>query len=190
MAQDKHLFDFSEYNKDHPLYDTTNKKVIGKMKDELNGAFLMEFVGLRAKMYSILYEREKTDKELKEMQKSQDEKEKVLEENKRTKMDEEIEERNQSGKSRDEKEKVIEEKKTAKGVVKAVIKSKLRHDLYTRCLFKKESQMESMNLFRTDKHQIHTVKINKTTLSAFDDKRYLLGDGIHTLAYGHWRTLT
>ena len=59
MAKDKHLFDFSGYKKDHPLYDTTNKKVIGKMKDELNGAFLKEFVGLRAKMYSILYERVK-----------------------------------------------------------------------------------------------------------------------------------
>ncbi|KAK3103044.1 hypothetical protein FSP39_016008 [Pinctada imbricata] len=193
MAKDKHLFDFSGYKKDHPLYDTTNKKVIGKMKDELNGAFLKEFVGLRAKMYSILYEREHTDEEiekLKEMQKSQDAKEIVLEEKKRTQVDEEIEELNESGKSLDEKEKVIEEKKRAKGVLKAVIESKLRHDLYTRCLFKKESQMESMNLFRTDKHQIHTVKINKTTLSAFDDKRYLLGDGIHTLAYGHWRTLT
>ena len=25
------------YPKDHPLYDTTNKKVIGKFKDEVNG---------------------------------------------------------------------------------------------------------------------------------------------------------
>ncbi|KAK3105879.1 hypothetical protein FSP39_007710 [Pinctada imbricata] len=193
MAEDKHLFDFSGYKKDHPLYDTNNKKVIGKMKDELNGAFLKEIVGLRAKMYSILYEREKTDEEMEEqkgMKKSQKEKENDGEEKKRTKEDEEIEELNQSGKSQNEKEKVIEEKNRAKGVVKAVIKSKLQHDLHTRCLFKRESQMESMNLFRTEKHQIHTVKINKTTLSTFDDKRYILAGGIHTLAYGHWRTLT
>ena len=30
----KHLFDFSNYPKDSKLLDETNKKVIGKMKDE------------------------------------------------------------------------------------------------------------------------------------------------------------
>lgn len=34
MAYDKELFDFSEYPKSHPLFRITNKKVIGKMKDE------------------------------------------------------------------------------------------------------------------------------------------------------------
>ena len=33
---DKHLFDFSEYEKESPLYNNENKKVIGKIKDELN----------------------------------------------------------------------------------------------------------------------------------------------------------
>ena len=32
---------------------------------------------------------------------------------------------------------------------------------------------------------MHTFSIDKTSLSAFDDKRYILSDGIHTLAYGH-----
>ena len=30
----KDLFDFSNYSKDSAFYDDTNKKVIGKMKDE------------------------------------------------------------------------------------------------------------------------------------------------------------
>jgi hypothetical protein len=47
-------FDFSDYPKDHPLYSSKNKKVIGKFKDETNGVAIQEFVGLRAKMYSIL----------------------------------------------------------------------------------------------------------------------------------------
>ncbi len=34
------LFDFSDYPKDHPLYSEVNKKVMGKMKDEMNGIIL------------------------------------------------------------------------------------------------------------------------------------------------------
>lgn len=39
--------------KDHPLYDPTNKKVIGKFKNECPNDKIVEFVGLRPKMYSI-----------------------------------------------------------------------------------------------------------------------------------------
>ena len=35
--KDKHLFDFSGYPKDSVYYDGLNKKVLGKIKDELNG---------------------------------------------------------------------------------------------------------------------------------------------------------
>ena len=34
MAKQKHLYDFSDYPKNHHLYDECNKKVIGKFKDE------------------------------------------------------------------------------------------------------------------------------------------------------------
>ena len=34
-------------------------------------------------------------------------------------------------------------------------------------------------------HEIGTYDINKTSLSCFDDKRYVLDDGINTLAYFH-----
>ena len=46
-------FDFSEYPKDHPNYDPTNAKVLGKFKCETNGKPIQEFVGLKAKMYGI-----------------------------------------------------------------------------------------------------------------------------------------
>ena len=48
----KDLFDFSNYLKDSKLFDETNKKVIGKMKDEFGGVIVDEFVGLKSKMYS------------------------------------------------------------------------------------------------------------------------------------------
>lgn len=137
MEQDKDKFDFSDYPSDHFLHDTTNKKVLGKMKDETTSVPMTEFVGLRPKMYSLTFG--------------------------------------------------PNEKRTAKGVSKSVIRSKLRHTSYKQCLFERQSHMETMVTFRSDKHQIHTIALNKTTLSPFDDKRYILNDGIHTLAHGHWR---
>ena len=48
---DKDKFDFGDYNKNSGFYDPMNKKVIGKMKDETKGIPIVEFVGLRSKMY-------------------------------------------------------------------------------------------------------------------------------------------
>ena len=41
---------FSKYLK---FFDETNKKVIGKMKDQFGGVIADEFVGLKSKMYSV-----------------------------------------------------------------------------------------------------------------------------------------
>ena len=46
-------YDTSDYPPEHPLHSNTNKKVLGKMKDETAGKPISEFVGLRAKMYSF-----------------------------------------------------------------------------------------------------------------------------------------
>lgn len=46
----EHL-DTSDYPKDHPLYSTVNKKVVGKFKDETNGVPISEACCLRAKLY-------------------------------------------------------------------------------------------------------------------------------------------
>ena len=57
VFRDKKLFDFSGYDKKSVYYDSSNssnKKVIGKMKDEMGGKIIAEFVGLRSKMYSIV----------------------------------------------------------------------------------------------------------------------------------------
>ena len=37
---------------------------------------------------------------------------------------------------------------------------------------------------KSKKHQLVTSESNKTSLSIFDDKRYILFDGINTLPYG------
>ena len=60
MSETKDEYDFSDYPTDHPLYDETNKKVIGKLKDECAGAPIAEYIGLRPKLYSGL----RTDEQL------------------------------------------------------------------------------------------------------------------------------
>ena len=42
-----------------------------------------------------------------------------------------------------------------------------------------------MRSIRSDHHQVSSYEINKTSLSSFDDKRYILPDGITSYAYGH-----
>ena len=67
---DKDKFDFSDYNKNSGVYHPTNKKVIGKMKDETKGIPIVEFVGLRFKMYSYVQNDEITCKKAKEILKN------------------------------------------------------------------------------------------------------------------------
>lgn len=54
MEKHINLYDTSDFPKEHYLYSTKNKKVLGKMKDECAGKPIIEYVGLRPKMYSIL----------------------------------------------------------------------------------------------------------------------------------------
>ena len=132
----KDLLDFSNFSKDSKFFDETNKKVIGKMKDEFGGVIVSEFVGLKSKMYSI----KKID-----------------------------------GK----------EHNTAKGVSIAT-----EFDKFKDVLFNKKIIKHKMKRIQSKKHKLGTYEIAKISLSCFDDKRYVLDDGIHTLAYFHKDSVT
>ena len=45
----KHLFDFSNYSKNSNFFDETNKKVIGKMRDDSEGKIIKEFCSIKVK---------------------------------------------------------------------------------------------------------------------------------------------
>ena len=77
------------------------------------------------------------------------------------------------------------EEKKCKGVKKTVIKKEITFDNYKECLFSGEKQWRGMNVFRSRGHDIYTERVNKVSLSADDDKRIIMKDGIHTLAIGH-----
>ena len=138
----KDRFDTSGYPPGHPsgIPSGFNKKVLGILKDEVNGNVIDEFVGLRAKLYSY----------------------KMFE---------------------------GEESKNRKGVKKSVVKKSITHEDYKKCLTDQKPQLRKMNVIRSYKHNVFTEEVNKVALSANDDKRYILEDGINTLALGHYRIL-
>ena len=127
----KDLFDFSNYSKDSTFYGDTNKKVIGKIKDEYGGAIIDQFIGLKSKMYSI-----------KKINRS--------------------------------------ESSTTKGVNIAT-----EFNEFKDVLFNKKVIRHKMKRIQAKKHKIGIYETDKVSLSCFDDKRYVLDDGVNTLAYFH-----
>ena len=67
---DKDKFDNSDYSESSTYFDKTNKKVIGKFKDEAAGLPICEFVGLRSKMYSYIKDDQKGGKTAKGIKKN------------------------------------------------------------------------------------------------------------------------
>ena len=134
MERNLDEYDTSNYPADHPLFSMANKKVIGKMKDELGGRLMTEFIGLHPKMYS--YDGEDSGKR-------------------------------------------------AKGVKKSVLKKTLTHEDYKKCLLDKKVFSRDMPGLRSYKHTIHGETVHKVALAPLDTKRYILPDGISTLAFGH-----
>ena len=109
------------------------------MKDKLNGEIIEEFVGLRAKMYSL-----NTKKE---------------------------------------------EMKKAKREEKKVVKKDISHQDYVDFLFEERKFMQTMQSIGSFKHQLYTIKQNKVSFSPYDDKRYVLDDGVSSLPDGHFSLL-
>ena len=79
------------------------------------------------------------------------------------------------------------EHKRCKGVKNNVVAKSITHEDYKNCLRTKEEQLRTMNVIRSHLHDIYTEQINKVALSADDDKRIILEDGVSTLAYGHYK---
>ena len=124
-------FDFSNYSRDSTFFDETNKEVIGKMKDEFGGVIVIEFVGLKSKMYFM----KKID-----------------------------------GK----------ECNTAKEVSIVAEFDKLKDVLFNEKIIRYK-----MKRIQSKKHKLGTYEIEKISLLCFNNKRYVLDDGIRTLAYFH-----
>ena len=69
-------------------------------------------------------------------------------------------------------------------VVKAKgVNKKIRHEEFGEILFNKKVIRHNMKRIQSKLHRIGTYDVCKTSLSCFDDKRYVLDDGVSTFAY-------
>ena len=73
--------------------------------------------------------------------------------------------------------------KKCKGIKKNVVKKKIDFDDYVKYLFTGEKELRSMKIIRSEKHNIYSKEVNKVALSNEDEKRIVLKDCIHTLAF-------
>ncbi len=78
-------------------------------------------------------------------------------------------------------------KRTAKGVKRGFVQKRVRHDMYLSTLRTRISTRANFVNFRSLSHNVQTVNFSRICLSAYDDKRFVLEDGISTLAYGHYK---
>ena len=75
--------------------------------------------------------------------------------------------------------------KTAKGIKKIVIKKDIKHEDYKNTLFDNKQMYHTMKTIRSDAHQLRSYELNKVSLPCFNDKRYILHNGIKSYAYRH-----
>ena len=77
------------------------------------------------------------------------------------------------------------EDKKCKGIKKCVVKKTLTFEDYKTCLFNSSTEYRSQLMFRSAKHEIHTIEVNKVALNRDDDKWISRKDGISTFVRGH-----
>lgn len=136
LAKLKKYLDFSNYKSNHMNYSLENANKLGFWKDELQGAKMTEFVGLRSKTYAFCVDNNKEKFHSK-----------------------------------------------CKGISKGY-KKNLHFSAFKKCISKISSK--SVNQFRIQakNHVVNTVQIKKVCFTSFDDKRYILNCGIHSVPYG------
>ena len=76
------------------------------------------------------------------------------------------------------------EPKKCKGIKKCIVKKTISFNDYKRCLFSGERTHRSH--FRSRKHEVRTLEVDKLALSREDDKRISI-DGVASCAIGHYK---
>ena len=68
-----------------------------------------------------------------------------------------------------------------------MVKHRVKHSNYVDCLLNERAYLHSITSFRSSSHLITGITKSKISLTPYDDKCYLLDDGIHTLPQGYYK---
>jgi len=82
-----------------------------------------------------------------------------------------------------EKGKIIE-KKRLKGISTVTVNKDISWENYKQALLIAKVQYHPMHTMKSVKHRINVYKLIKKSLGPYDDKRYILPDGITTIPFG------
>ena len=82
-----------------------------------------------------------------------------------------------------DKEKLVR----CKGTVKSTIRDNITIDSIVNTIKNSTITKHDNYCIRSKKHQLGIYKINKVSLSCYDDKRFILKDGITSYAHGHYK---
>ena len=213
MAERLELFDTSEYPRDHFCYSAVNATVVLKMKDEYKSEPIRAFVGLRPKMYCILGSDGGEKATAKGIKRSaakalRFEAYKValmlpllmppsallpLESPPASRSHARASSSSQSLTLLAESSAATEggALSAAAGIVSppasVAIGDSEAVTAAALALAAAPRHMVAFNVIRSHCHRIVSATVEKAGLCCFDDKRYVLDDGVYTLAHGHWR---
>ena len=79
------------------------------------------------------------------------------------------------------------ESKKCKGIKKCVVRKTISFEDYKNCLLSGDPSYRSQLMFRSSKHEVRTLEVNKLELSRDNDK-HITVNGISSLARGHYTT--
>ena len=82
----------------------------------------------------------------------------------------------------------LREVKKRKGIKKCIVRKTISFEGYKNCLLSGETSYRTQLTFRSSKHEVRMLEVNKLALSRDDDK-HITVNGISSLARGHHRTI-
>ena len=80
------------------------------------------------------------------------------------------------------------EPKKCKGIKKCIVRKTISFEDYKNCLLSGDPSYRSQLMFRSSKHEVRTLEVNKLALSRDDDKHITI-NGTNSLARGHHCTI-
>ena len=80
-------------------------------------------------------------------------------------------------------------KKTAKGISSIVKEKNITHEMYKDSLFQQKEMRHKQTKIMQDMHEMYTVDVNKTSLSPFNDKKWIkrVDSDFTSYSFGHYK---